>query len=658
MGERGNGAMQGEVNVARASLYQALVETASDGVAAYGPLVDEAGEVVDLAWLYVNPAGLAILDRTPDDLLGRAVLETHPQVGGLEFHERLLAVHRQREPFAMVASFDPIHVARTFAIRGGEVDGMVVIRIRDVTEDRLLRRRERATEERLSALLSSITDGILVMSRDWKIEYVNDAACRTLGRERRDLLDRALLEAFPDADASGFEAQYRRALDEDVPVSFEAYYPPPLDTWYSVRGYPSSDGLLVIFQDVGPQRRLQERVTEAQRLESIATLAGGIAHDYNNLLTVVSGHAMLLADDLADDDPNLVDVKAIQGAADRATELTRQLLTFSRRQVIQPETADLNALVEEALPVLHRIIDGRSGSVALHLGLHPEGILIEADPREVNRALVNLVNNACDAVEGSGNVVIETARIEVAEGDHSWVTDLDPGAYGVLSISDDGAGMPPEVVARAREPFFTTKPAGVGTGLGLSGVDGMAKQIGGHLSIYSEAGIGTTVRLYLPRSDLDASVDADPLRDREVAGIEGDEAVLVVDDDDRVRRFVARVLGDLGYRVTERRDVDGALEALEATSAGFDLVVTDMIMPGRPGHELARILRAQRSTVPVLFTSGFTDAEVIGGTVGTYFLPKPFDPRQLGTAVRRLLDAAGGEGGANDRSDDDGGATP
>jgi PAS domain S-box-containing protein len=615
---------------------RSIVDTATDGVAIYSPVRDADGVIVDFRYEYINPVGAEIIKFRPDELLGRGLVEVSPAARSSGLFDRYVEAF-EGEPFVDQVEYRSDRASGHFAIRVGEVDGHLVLRYRDVTESVELEASARSMGERLEDIVSNMSDAMVVLDRDWRFAYLNRETEEVLGRPREELLGADVWEAFPHLSGSVFETVYRRVVETGVAESFEAYYPAPLDTWYSVRAHPGKEGLTVFFQDIGPQRLMQQRLQQAQRLESIATLAGGIAHDFNNLLTVMSGHLALLREDLPADHPNRIDVDAVWDATARASDLTRQMLTFSRRQVLRPKLVDLNELVRHATPHIRRLLSDVHGLATV---LHPEPVMVEVDPVEFDNGLMAVTSNAIDAMTPDGHLTLETGLAHFADPLTAVGRELEPGWYGVVSVSDDGAGMDAEVLQHAFEPFFTTKRPGHGTGLGLAVVHGMARQIGGDVTIYSEPGIGTTVRIYLPRA-----ADDLPEPDDEPTelpwGVGGDETVLVVDDDDRVRELVERVLSDSGYRVVTASDSTTALQALERVGGTVQLVITDVIMPGGSGHDLALEVERRYGSVPVLYVSGYTENSVIrhGIPVGDVeFLAKPFAPTELASVVRRLLD--------------------
>jgi CheY-like chemotaxis protein len=388
---------------------------------------------------------------------------------------------------------------------------------------------------------------------------------------------------------------------------------------------------------VTAERAAEAKLHQAQKMESVGQLTGGVAHDFNNLLTVVIGSLDSVVDRLPADLRPSVD-SALR-AADCGAGLIRQLLAFSRRQVLTPETVDLNGLAAGMDDLLRRTLGEHVEiEMALHAGTWP----ILADKGQVESALLNLTINARDAMPGGGKLTIETANVHLDDDYAAANPEVKPGDYAMLAVTDTGTGMPPAVLARAFEPFFTTKGVGKGTGLGLSMIYGFAKQTGGHLKIYSEVGHGTTVRLYLPRQGAGQAVAAVP-KPVPSADLRGGESILVVEDDPLVRNLVAKQLRELGYRVVEAADGPKAREILDSEQP-IDLMLTDVVMPGGlTGRQLAEVAQRQRPSLKTLYTSGYTEDSIAHqGRLdsGVHFLSKPFRRQDLALKVRAVLDAA------------------
>ena len=394
---------------------------------------------------------------------------------------------------------------------------------------------------------------------------------------------------------------------------------------------------LVLARDVTAQRHLENQLRQSQKMEAVGQLAGGIAHDFNNLLTAILGSTQLLLQATPPGDVRREDVEEIRNAGLRAAELTRQLLAFSRRQVLAPKVLELNAVVANMDKMLRRLI---GDDVELATALHAEAGAVNADPGQLEQVLLNLVVNARDAMPGGGRVLIETTRLllrdELVERRHR----LAPGDYVCLAVTDSGLGMDEATQAHLFEPFFTTKEVGKGTGLGLATVYGIVKQSGGYIWVYSEPGRGTTVKVYLPRVPGAAEP---PLPEPEPPALRGGhETVLLVEDAAPVRTLARRSLEACGYQVIDAADGPKALELSARHSGEIAVLVTDVVMPGMSGRELAERLAPTRPAMKVLYTSGYTDDAMVRQGVlnaGVAFLQKPFVPDSLARKVREVLDS-------------------
>jgi signal transduction histidine kinase/CheY-like chemotaxis protein len=380
----------------------------------------------------------------------------------------------------------------------------------------------------------------------------------------------------------------------------------------------------------------EEQLRQSQKMEAIGRLAGGVAHDFNNMLTAILGHSQLMRMRMGPENPAYRDTEEIELAAQRAASLTRQLLAFSRQQVLEPRVLDLNTLISEIDRMLRRII---GADIDMLTAPAPSLGRVKADPGQMEQVLLNLVVNARDAMPKGGKIIVETANVDLDETYARSHSGARPGAYVLLAVSDTGGGIDPEVRARIFEPFFTTKEVGKGTGLGLSTVYGIVKQSGGLIDVYSEIGHGTTFKVYLPR--LEGSVVEIAPRPRSAVAARGSETVLLVEDEDLVRAVIRETLELHGYHVVEASDGNQALHALERTSRTFDLVVTDVMMPQMSGPEFVERAARIRDRLKVLFISGYTDKAIVHhGVVGprTAYLQKPFSPDVLAQKVREVLD--------------------
>jgi len=384
---------------------------------------------------------------------------------------------------------------------------------------------------------------------------------------------------------------------------------------------PDVQGLVLNSRDVTERKRLEAQLRQSQRLESVGQLAGGIAHDFNNFLSVIRGYARFIIDGLPADSPLRKDADEVARAADRASKLTNQLLVFSRRDVVQSRVIDLGEVLRDITSLLRRTL---SEDVDLSVSIEDGLFAVEADPSQIEQVLVNLVVNARDAMPDGGRLAVELAN------------DGTPGDPHVrLTVRDSGHGMGPEVLERAFEPFFSTKPKGQGTGLGLATVYGIVTQAGGSVDIASQPGEGTTVSVLFPGRESSA-VESIEFLERSAGPAPGGETILVVEDEDAVRRLTCRILSRQGYRVLEAPDGQHALNAWGRHGDEIDLLLTDVVMPGMSGKELA-----EEIGIEPVFMSGYTDDVVLRhGVEGLRLVEKPFDAETLLSAVRSALDGA------------------
>ncbi|HVP42912.1 MAG TPA: PAS domain S-box protein [Terriglobales bacterium] len=394
----------------------------------------------------------------------------------------------------------------------------------------------------------------------------------------------------------------------------------------------------MIAEDITERAALELQLLQSQKMEAVGRLAGGVAHDFNNLLTVIKGYGELMLDELRANDPMRAEVEEIQKAADRAASLTRQLLAFSRRQVLAPKIIDLNNVVANMDKLLRRLL---GEDVELHTVLDPKLGRVKADPGQVEQVIMNLAVNARDAMPSGGKLTIETQNLELDSFYAREHVTVAPGPYAMLAVSDTGMGMDAETQSHIFEPFFTTKDQGKGTGLGLSTVYGIVKQSGGYIWVYSEPGRGTTFKVYLPRvSDEAVSAESGEVGHE---SHRGNETVLLVEDEDGVRALIRQVLVRNGYKVLEARHGEEAALLADGHKTSIHLLLTDVVLAKMSGRELAQKLAPSRPGMQVIFMSGYTDEAIIHHgmlTPGTKFLQKPFTTDTLMHTVREVLDSA------------------
>lgn len=399
-------------------------------------------------------------------------------------------------------------------------------------------------------------------------------------------------------------------------------------------GQEVTEGTMV---DISERRNLEDKLRQAQKMEAVGQLAGGIAHDFNNLLTVIQGYSHLLMEHFKKDVEAHEQVEKIEEASEKAASLTRQLLAFSRKQVLQPKVINLNNLVENLSSLLHRLIGEH---IELCTITAPDLGLVKADAAQLEQVMMNLVVNARDAMPDGGQLTVETANAELDDSYSADHPGVNPGRYVMLAVSDTGKGMTQETLARIFEPFFTTKEMGRGTGLGLSMVYGIVKQSGGHIWTYSEVGHGTTFKIYLPRTEEPA--DSTVSRRSGTASISGNEQILLVEDDEQLRALANSILTSCGYAVIVSSDTEHARAICEQRASSIQLLLTDVVMPGISGRALAQLLVAKNPKVKVLYMSGYTENAIVHHGVldsGTHFIQKPFTPSMLAGKVREVLDS-------------------
>jgi len=500
----------------------------------------------------------------------------------------------------------------------------------------------RQSEERYRMLVEGVRDVILALSPDGIIISLNPAFEAVLELPRTEWIGKPFDQlVHPEDLPLAVELFSRVARGEPRPANPFRVRTRKGD--YRLVEFAATaqrrDGQLVgilgIGRDVTERAQLEQQLRQAQKMEAVGRLAGGIAHDFNNLLTAITGYAELLQEDLAADDRRREDVVEIRKAADRAAGLTRQLLAFSRQQVLQPRVLDLNALVTEFENMLRRLL---GEDIALATRLAPVLGAVQADPGQLEQVVMNLAVNSRDAMPGGGQLTIETANVDLDDAFAREHHPARPGPYVLLAVSDTGTGMTAEVQAHLFEPFFTTKEKGKGTGLGLATVYGIVKHSGGFISVYSEVGHGTTFKIYIPRVE----GSAPPRPGAAPASVaRGTETVLIAEDQPAVRAVARQILARHGYTVLEAPSGEAALDLAARYSGTIHLLLTDVVMSGLSGPELARRLLPVRPEARVLFMSGYTGEAIVHhglAAPGIHYIQKPFAPEALAAKVREVLD--------------------
>jgi two-component system cell cycle sensor histidine kinase/response regulator CckA len=506
------------------------------------------------------------------------------------------------------------------------------------------------SEERYRSQVESAVYGLYRSSVEGKFLDVNPSLVQMLGYDSpeelyamhmaRDLYvnpneRQKYIEEFSKAKRiEGIETRWRRKDGKLITVRLSGRaglkYP----------GEPES--FEMICEDITERRMLEEQLLHSQKMEAVGRLAGGVAHDFNNLLTVIKGYSELMLNELSEKDPMRGEVEEVRRAAERAASLTRQLLAFSRRQVLEPKVLDLNSIITNMEKLLLRLL---GEDVELQVSLSPSLGMVKADPGQLEQVIMNLAVNARDAMPRGGKLTLEThnhAIDETAAREHAVVH---AGQYAMMAVSDTGMGMDPETASHIFEPFFTTKETGKGTGLGLSTVYGIVKQSGGYIWVYSEPGRGTSFKIYLPIVKGGAA-DESGGRPTLTASYRGTETILLVEDEDGVRALIREVLQRHGYRVIDTRNGTEATDACERHEGEVHMLLTDVVLAQATGTELARQLIPMRPKMKVLFISGYTEEAIIHQGVlekGTAFLQKPFTPNVLARKVREVLDGKIGD---------------
>ena len=513
--------------------------------------------------------------------------------------------------------------------------------LEDITARKQAEEELRAASEKLQAVIEAAPVAVMALDLEANVKSWNAGAERMFGWSEDEMMDRRPL-FIPEERQPEFQSLMERVLGGESIIGVEVTRTKKDGTSIECNGYGAPlfdadgkvNGSMTIMVDVTERRDLEARLAQSQRMESIGRLAGGVAHDFNNLLTVILGNCELVLGDMPGESQQRADIEDIRNAADHAAALTRQLLAFSRRQILQPKVLSLNSVVTEMMDMLARII---GEDIELVTELDPALANTKADPVEMGQVVMNLTVNARDAMPEGGKLSIRTENADMLMGSAADGDTIPPGRYVALSVGDTGIGMDEETRSRIFEPFFTTKQKGKGTGLGLSTVYGIVKQSGGYISVESEEGKGTTFRVRMPELREETSVDNDVPIDRVSAG---SETILLVEDEVALRAPMIRGLAKEGYTVLEAGSAEEALQICEAYDGAIELMVTDLVMPGMDGLELGGKVTDLRPDMKVLFTSGYSEDVVTrdGVTEAGDFLQKPYTPSDLGQRIRQLLD--------------------
>ena len=497
------------------------------------------------------------------------------------------------------------------------------------------------SEERLKTTLDSIQAGIVVIDAETHIIVdTNPAAIRMIGAPEEQVIGHVCHKYICPAEKGKCpitDLGQKVNNSERILLTANGKEVPILKTVTTIL-LGGKECLLNTFIDITEKKKLEVQLVQSKKMEAIGTLAGGVAHDFNNLLTVIIGNAQLALMDAGKDGPLYEEIKEIKKAGERAASVTRQLLAFSRKQIIKPEILDINEEINETEKMLQRLI---REDIEFLTVLEPELWKVYADPMQINQVLMNMVVNARDAMPGGGKLTIETANMEL---DNIYFQDRGvesalSGSYVMLAVTDNGTGMDEKTRSRVFDPFFTTKEKVGGTGMGLSTVYGIVKQNNGYVWVYSEPGKGTTFKVYFPKvaEDVTAGKERAKVSDE----ISGSETVLIVEDNDALRKLAKNVLRKYGYEILEAENGEKALNVSETHEGPIHLLLTDVVMPKMGGREAADRLQPLYPQMKVIYMSGYTDNTIVRHGVlapGLNFLEKPFTPEALARKVREVLD--------------------
>ncbi|HVD33107.1 MAG TPA: PAS domain S-box protein [Gemmatimonadales bacterium] len=623
--------------------FRSLVQNSSDLVTVLAP---------DGTITYASDSAERIVGYSPADLVGTSLLQyvdpSHvEQVRGLLHTNGKSSVagpieFSLRRPSGSAVWLEAVgsNLLSDATIRG------IVLNARDVSERKRADLALRESEERYRDLFDNATDLVCMAAPDGSLLYVNKAWQQGTGYGDDEIGRMQLLDIVHPESRGYYTEVVDRVLRGERLDHVELVFMPKAGPPITVEGNLSctfKDGVPStvrgIYRDVTERKRVEEQLRRAERMQAAGKLAGGVAHEVNNMMTGVIGFSEFVLRSLEPDDPRKADVEEVIKAGTRAADVTRQLLAFTRQQVLRPQMVQINAVVSEMEKMLRRSL---GEDKLLELRLSPEAGEIRADRGQLEQVLINLVLNARDAMTGHGRVSIETALAvwdEVYAQRHGGV-DIPLGRYVMLAVSDNGCGMDDDVQERIFEPFFTTKPIGQGTGLGLSTVYGIVKQSGGYVWVYSEPGEGSVFKVYLPQARV-ASEPDEPAIEPVTAPAGGSETILVIEDESVVRKLACRGLRDHGYNVVEAPNGAQALRYIREHPQLVDLVISDVVMPEIGGREFGQRLATLDPDLPILYMSGYTGEDVVQRGLldpGAPFQQKPFTPAGLALKVRQMLD--------------------
>lgn len=499
----------------------------------------------------------------------------------------------------------------------------------------------RESEERYRRIVETTNEGVWQLDEKTRTTFVNERMATLLGYTPEQLLGVSMLEFVHEDSRSAVKAGITsRGRSASSQLEARFVRSDGKDLWALLDSTPIFEGsgyagALAMVMDVSQRKRLEDQLRQAQKMEAIGNLAGGVAHDFNNILSVILGYAEMILEGLKPGDPLRDDLEELNRASERARDLTAQLLAFSRRQILEPRTLDLNRVLSGLESMLRRLL---REDIELSFLTSQDIGTVRADSGQIEQIVINLLVNARDAIHDGGKISIETGNVDLDAEYAAAHHDVTPGRYVMLAVSDTGVGMDATVQERIFEPFFTTKEQDHGTGLGLATVFGIVKQSGGHIWVYSELGEGSTFKIYFPRTQ--GQVDTAPTPQTPTT-LHGTETILIVEDQDQLRTMMRVALRRHGYNVLDAPNAGEALLVCEKYAAKIHLLLTDVVMPRMSGRQLAERLAPLRPDMLVLYLSGYTENTIVHHGVldaGVSFLQKPITPEVLARKVRQLLD--------------------
>jgi len=608
----------------------------------------------ELRIISISPSVETVLGYKPEELIGKHFQDLN--VLAPEYIE--IALTETMRAFAGEKIDSPVFefIAKDGTIKFGEVNGTPLLHdgkaialiavARDITDKKLAEKALHREKEKFRVLVEESPLGVSIVGKDGHYKYINPRFIELFGYTQEDIPTgrKWFRKAFPDREyrnqviSTWIADNEKSKTSEFRPRTFNVKCKDGLNKVIQFLPVTMETGdQFVIYEDITEHEELEEQLRQAQKMEAIGRLAGGVAHDFNNLLTAIIGNADLTLMSLDKDSPLIENIEEIKKTGHRASSLTRQLLAFSRKQVLQPKVIDLNELIIDLKKMLRRLI---GEDVKLETFMEPDLGWVKTDPGQIEQVLLNLAVNARDAMPRGGKLTIETTNVDIYEGySHKHALQMRYGPYVVLAVSDTGIGMDKEVLSHIFEPFFTTKEVGKGTGLGMATVYGIVKQNNGYIWVYSEPNLGTTFKIYLPKiKEKFESKQKEHIPKRVLIG---SETILMVEDNDEVRNLIKNILQRYGYKLLKAENGKEALRISRQHQHPIHLMLTDVVMPGMNGRELSERIQSQRPEIKVLYMSGHTgDAIVHHGVLapGVNFIQKPFTSEKLAGMIRKVLD--------------------